>query len=121
MADGRGDRGLCGRHVVSKESGEGLRSVLGIVPGNPVGDLISQHERLAEQLVWITMVMAVVGVLSALFVSRGRERKGANLVLPALLVIVALVATIWVVRVGDLGSRALWNPTGEMVYTSAPG
>lgn len=103
--------------LVAKESGEGLERALGIVPGNPVGDLISQHEELAEQLAWITVVVAVVAVLNVLLVSRGAESRTVDKVLPVVLIAAALVATIWVVRTGDIGSRAVWNPTGETVYS----
>jgi len=104
--------------IVAKESGEGLRRALGLVPGNPVGDLITQHEALAQQLAWMTVVVAVLAVLNVVLVSRGAENKTVDRVLPVVLIVAALLATIWVVRTGDIGSRAVWNPTGETVYTN---
>ena len=59
------------------------------------------------------VVVAVIAVLTVLLVSRGPEGKMVDRVLPLLLVAATLVATIWVVRTGDIGSRAVWNPTGE--------
>ena len=104
--------------LVAKESGEGLQRAKGIVPGNPIGDLIARHEELAGQLAWIMIVVAVIAVLNVLLVSRGRGGQTVDRVLPVLLVAAALVATIWVVRTGDIGSRAVWNPTGDTVYTT---
>ena len=104
--------------IVAKESGEGLRRALGLVPGNPVGDLITQHEALAQQLAWMTVVVAVLAVLNVVLVSRGAENKTVDRVLPVVLIVAALLATIWVVRTGDIGSRAVWNPTGGTVYTN---
>ncbi len=42
-----------------------------------------------------------------------RSRTGAlGIVLLLLLLAAAVVATLWTVRVGDIGARAVWNPTG---------
>jgi hypothetical protein len=41
--------------------------------------------------------------------------------LPVLLVIVALVMAYWVYRVGDIGSRAVWNPEGSVNYSTSGG
>jgi hypothetical protein len=37
-------------------------------------------------------------------------------VLPVLLIAAALVALIWILRVGDLGARAVWNPTAPPLF-----
>ena len=39
-----------------------------------------------------------------------------RIVLPVLLVAVAVVALVWVVRIGDLGARAVWNPTAPSLF-----
>ena len=104
--------------MIARASGPGLAQALGIAPGNPVGDLISRHAQLATQLTWIIVVVAVLAVLNVLLVSRGREQKTVERVLPLVLIVAALIATIWVIRTGDIGSRAVWNPTGDMDYSS---
>lgn len=104
---------------VAKQSGLALEAALGIKPGNPVGDLILQHSLLAEQLFWIMIVFAVVGLVNVFVVkgisgnAEGAAKQPAivRIVLPVLLVAVAVVALVWVVRVGDLGAHAVWNPT----------
>jgi hypothetical protein len=41
--------------------------------------------------------------------------------LPVLLVIAGLVMAFWVYRVGDIGSRAVWNPEGNVNYSTSAG
>ena len=37
-------------------------------------------------------------------------------VLPVALVVVGVLVLVWCYRVGDIGSRAVWNPTGTQTY-----
>ena len=62
--------GATGVTYVAKQSGLAFEVALGIKPGNPVGDLILQHSLLAEQLFWIMIVFAVVGLVNV-FVVQG--------------------------------------------------
>jgi hypothetical protein len=109
---------------VARQSGLALEAALGIKPGNPVGDLILQHSLLANQLFYIMIVFAVIGLLNVFLVSRRTSDGGAaakqsaivRIVLPVLLVAVAGVALVWVVRIGDLGARAVWNPTAPSLF-----
>ena len=112
--------GATGATYVARQSGLAFEAALGIQPGNPVGDLILRHSLLANQLLWIMIVFSVIGLLNVFLVSRGRSGSSdvgtkqpaiVRVVLPILLVAAALVALVWIVRVGDLGARAVWNPT----------
>ena len=112
--------GATGATYVAKQSGLALEAALAIRPGNPVGDLILQHSLLANQLFWIMIVFSVIGLLNVFLVSRrpaGTTDAGSKqpaivrIVLPILLVAAAAVALVWIVRVGDLGAHAVWNPT----------
>jgi hypothetical protein len=118
--------GATGAAYVAKQSGLALELALGIRPGNPVGDLILRHSQLAEQLFWIMIVFSVIGLLNVFLVSRktssnaeGEAKQPAivRIVLPILLVAVAVVALVWIVRVGDLGARAVWNPTAPPLFS----
>ena len=108
---------------VARQSGLAFEAALGIKPGNPVGDLILQHSLLANQLFYIMIVFAAIGLINV-FVVRKSTADGAavkqpaiiRIVLPILLVATGLVALIWIVRVGDLGSRAVWNPTAPPLF-----
>ena len=108
---------------VAEQSGEALQASLGITGGNPVGDLIDQHSALASQLFYIMLGFSVITLANVFLVRtvrrRRRERRtegsrqrrcgSCSLVAMAA---VGVVAFIWVARVGDLGARAVWNPTG---------
>jgi hypothetical protein len=108
---------------VARQSGLAFEAALGIKPGNPVGDLILQHSLLANQLFYIMIVFAAIGLINVFVVRRSTADSAAakqpaiiRIVLPILLVAAALVALIWIVRVGDLGARAVWNPTAPPLF-----
>jgi hypothetical protein len=108
---------------VARQSGLAFEAALGIKPGNPVGDLILQHSLLANQLFYIMIVFAAIGLINVFVVRKSTsDSAGAQqpaiirIVLPILLVAAALVALIWIVRVGDLGARAVWNPTAPPLF-----
>jgi hypothetical protein len=118
--------GTLGATFVTKQSGEELKRALGIKPGNPVGDLIEKHEQLANQLLILVAIFTVIAVASSLLVSRlnvapRRPPVAIEVGLPVLLVISALVMAFWVYRVGDIGSRAVWNPEGTVNYSTSAG
>jgi hypothetical protein len=98
---------------------------LGIKPGNPVGDLVLQHSLLANQLFYIMIVLAVIGLLNVFLVSKRTTEEGnaaakqsaiLRVGLPILLVAAGVVALVWVIRVGDLGARSVWNPTAPALF-----
>jgi hypothetical protein len=106
---------------VARQSGEALRAALKIDPTNApeVSRLIDQHATLATQLLVIMTVFAAVAVVNVFLVRRRGEtrRRVISVLLPVLLVALGLVAMYWCYRVGDIGSRAVWNPTGAVKYT----
>jgi hypothetical protein len=108
---------------VARQSGLAFEAALGIKPGNPVGDLILQHSLLANQLFYIMIVFAAIGLINVFVVRKSTSDDAASkqptiirIVLPILLVAAALVALVWIVRVGDLGARAVWNPTAPPLF-----
>jgi hypothetical protein len=107
---------------VAKQSGLAFEAALGIKPGNPVGDLILRHSLLANQLFYIMIGFTVISLLNVFLVSKatadGAAKQSAvlRIGLPILLVAAAVVALAWVVRVGDLGARAVWNPTAPPLF-----
>jgi hypothetical protein len=113
---------------VARQSGLALEAALGVTPGNPVGQLVTQHSLLANQLFYIMIVFAALGLLNV-FVVRKSPAASANtsgntakqpaiirVVLPLLMLAVAVVAVVWIIRVGDLGARAVWNPTAPPLF-----
>lgn len=109
---------------VAVESGEALATVLRIFEQDTAArPLIERHYDLGRQLRWMTLATAVLGVLVALLVGRrppGGDRtparRGLEVGLVVALLVVAAVASFWAYRVGDLGARAVWNPTGAQNY-----
>ena len=112
----------------ARESGQAFSVRMGIQPGNPVGDLIVQHEALADQLFYIMLGYAVIAVATVFLVpprveatgdgasSRKPSRGPLGLVLLGLLLAIGAVALLWVVRVGDIGARAVWNPNSTGLF-----
>jgi hypothetical protein len=107
---------------VARQSGLAFEAALGITPGNPVGNLILRHSMLANQLFYIMIGFSVIGLLNVFLVSKraadGAAKQSAilRIGLPILLVAAAVVALAWIVRVGDLGARAVWNPTAPPLF-----
>jgi hypothetical protein len=112
----------------AKQSGEAFAARMGIKPGNPSGDLIMQHEALANQLFYIMLGYTVIA-LAAVFLVTARvavpgdaasvkrsSRGPLGVVLLVLLLAVGAAALLWVVRVGDLGARAVWNPNSTGLF-----
>ena len=118
--------GSTGATWVAEQSGEALQASLGITGGNPVGDLIDQHEVLAGQLFYIMLGFSALALLNVFLVRTVRTADGSGTrtrppLAPRILLVVAqaavgVVAFIWVARVGDLGARAVWNPTGTGLF-----
>lgn len=121
--------GAVGATLVAKESGQALYTAVGISPERgPVFDLINSHARLADQLIVLVIVTAVLAVACALLVSprpgakaaatksAGRQRA-FDIALPLALVVVAAFASFWAYRVGDLGAQSVWNPAGTLSYS----
>ena len=112
----------------ARESGEALKARMDLRPGNPVHDLIQQHEALADQLFHIMLGYAVIAVTAVFLVpprdgttgdgvSPVRSSRGPlGLVLLLLLLAAAAVAMVWTARVGDIGARAVWNPNSTGLF-----
>jgi Predicted membrane protein (DUF2231) len=115
--------GATGVTFVARQSGLAFEAALGIKPGNPVGDLILRHSLLAKQLFYIMIGFTIIGLLNVFLVAKRTAVDGAakqsavlRIGLPILLVAAAVVALAWIVRVGDLGARAVWNPTAPPLF-----
>ena len=128
----------------SVQSGEALEEAGGIGAaglGGPVAELVERHEDLAKQLQWLVWGYAVVAVVAVVLARRsasleetGGERsdRGAGsgaahrsglvvTALSAVLVLGAVAVGVQTYRVGDAGSKAVWNPTGTVDYTGPAG
>ena len=111
---------------VAEQSGEALQASLQITGGNPVGDLVNQHSALAGQLFYIMLGFSAITLHNVVLVrtvpaADGRPEEGKpaaplRILLVVTMAAVGVLAFIWVARVGDLGARAVWNPTGTGLF-----
>ncbi len=118
--------GSLGAVFVARESGQALAQALfaSEALGGEAATLVAKHSDLADQLLGITIPLAVVTVAAAFLVGRvggtpeHRGSRGRDRALLAVLLILAAVAAFWVYRVGDAGATAVWNPTGTQNYSA---
>ncbi len=101
---------------VAKESGQSLESALAL--GGDVARLVDEHAERADLLFILVIAYAVVAVLAVL-AHRSRGMSKALSQALSLLVIVGAVAVAYqTYRVGDIGSRAVWNPSDTADFSS---
>lgn len=97
---------------VATQSGEKLADRVGVP---------TRHQDLGEELIWFALPLLALVVALVLLdrrtpppVEAGSTTGGllsAVNVVAVLSVIAAVAAGVWVFRVGDAGSRAVWEPT----------
>jgi hypothetical protein len=126
-----GSAGCLVAGFVAKESGEAFFDRL----NEP--EFVAVHAGRGQLLVWFLLAFFVVSAAAAFMLGGptpllgGRERVGAarpvQLVVAALLVVVAVGTGVQVVRTGDAGARAVWSSgtlggvTGGPASTSGVG
>ena len=106
---------------VARQSGEKLQETLGLTGGgSPAADLVAVHRSRAGVLMVTVLVFAAIACV-AFLLSRDPERFTGRLavMVSVLLVVGAAVVGFQTYRVGDIGSRAVWNPTGQVDYGTA--
>ncbi|HEV2780218.1 MAG TPA: DUF2231 domain-containing protein [Actinophytocola sp.] len=93
---------------IATDSGESLKNRL------PPNSQIDEHERLGNQLLWyaIPLLVAVVALMVVHTMGQRQALRWARLATVAAAVLtlgLAVAAGIHVYRVGDAGSRAVWD------------
>ncbi|MDQ3104495.1 MAG: hypothetical protein M3Q87_04650 [Actinomycetota bacterium] len=107
---------------VATQSGEALMRAGGLGAaglGGRVAEIVERHEDLGKQLFLMTVAYAVVAVVAAAVA--GRTGAGSRVlmnVVTVLLLIGAVAVGVQTYRVGDAGSEAVWNPTGNVEYST---
>jgi len=102
---------------VSVQSGEALDEAGGQGAAGlrgPVASLVEEHEELAEQL--LLMVVAYAVAVSVAVVLARSSTRGVATALSLLVLVGAVAVGVQTYRVGDLGARAVWNPTDSVDY-----
>jgi hypothetical protein len=110
---------------VAKQSGQALWDRLG------AQEIVAEHAARGALLVWILLAFFVVSVAAVFMLggstplANGRDRSGAagpvQVVVAALLVVVAVGAGVQVVRTGDEGTRVVWGSLAPLDGTAAAG
>ena len=107
---------------VAKESGEKLREVLGLGPGSsgPASKLIEEHQDAANLLFYFMLVFAVIAIAAFVLSRSNMTFEGPLMIVTcAVLVIGAGAVAYQTYKTGELGSKAVWNPTGGVDYGSS--
>lgn len=100
---------------VAKESGERFEEALNLA--DPIQHLVDVHAARADVLFYASIGYAVLAV-AAFVVTRSARNDFATTLLAVLLVVGAAGVAFQTYRVGDVGARAVWNPTGGVDYGS---
>ncbi len=103
-----------GSTYLAKLSGESLEDVLEL--GGETAALIEEHESRANVLLILVLVFAVVAGAAFVVTRTSTANSPVVLTVAAALVIGAVAVGVQVYRVGDIGSRAVWNPTGDRSF-----
>lgn len=100
---------------VAKVSGERFEEVLNLE--GPTKDLVELHADRADVLFYATIGYAVLAA-AAFLLTRNARSDLTTTVLAIVLVLGAAGVAFQTYRVGDVGARAVWNPTGDLDYNS---
>ena len=108
---------------VARLSGQNLKNSLGLDQGTgPVQTLIEKHQHRAFWLLIFILIFAVIAVAAYVLSRDPAKFTGALAIsVSSVLVVAAVVVAFQTYLVGDIGSRAVWNPTGQIDYGSSPG
>lgn len=111
--------------LVSKLSGENLEAALEELGGGkqweegPVGQAVKEHQDLANTLFVLMIVFALIAVaVYVLYRQADRFTGAVEYAACAVLVVGALVVAFQTYRVGEAGSKAVWNPDGNTDFSS---
>ena len=101
---------------VAIKSGEHLQRALQLQ--GPTQDLVERHAELADVLLY--GIIGYAGIAAAAFAVTRRSTRNTPVttVVAVLVVLGALGVAYQTYRVGELGARAVWNPTGQVDYSS---
>lgn len=106
---------------VARQSGAKLQEALGLQDGgadNPVAKLVEEHQERAQLLFILVLAFAAIAIVAVVLSRNTTSFDGPlAIVLSALLVLGALGVAFQTYRVGDIGSKAVWNPTGVTDYS----
>jgi hypothetical protein len=105
---------------VARQSGAHLMHNLDSRGVPPPNNLLSTHQSRGNLLFYEMIGFAVIAVAAWLLSRNPGQFNGVVAIAVSALIIVATVVTGWqVYRVGEIGSKMVWNPTGQVDYGSS--
>lgn len=104
---------------VARQSGKAFEKTLHLQ--GDANDLIQEHKHRANLLLIVVIVFAVIAIAAYVLTRVDNVSATVTNVLAVLLVIGAIGVAFQTYRVGDIGSRAVWNPSGQVDYGSDSG
>jgi hypothetical protein len=104
---------------VARQSGLHLLHNLDSRGVPPPNDLVATHQSRGNTLFYEMIAFSVIAV-GAWLLSRDASRyHGPIAIGVSALIIIATLLTAWqVYRVGEIGSKMIWNPSGDIDYSS---
>ena len=102
---------------VARQSGEQLQRVLQLQ--GPAADLVHEHAQRSDVLQVASLGYAVLAVIAFAITRSSAPSRGLLTAISVLVVLGAAGVAFQTYRVGDVGARAVWNPTGQVDYGSA--
>ncbi len=100
---------------VARESGEKFQEVLDL--GGPIAALVEEHSERADLLWYLVLAFAAVAILAFVVTWSSTANSPLVFALAAVLIVGAVGLGIQVYRVGEIGSKAVWNPTGDADFS----
>jgi uncharacterized membrane protein len=110
-----------GAVFAAKLTGQQLLTVItreGQMQG-PVGDAVRLHQQRANVLVLAMLGYAVLAIAAFVVSRRTTGTELVTTIAAVLLVAGAAGVAFQTYRVGDVGSRAVWNPTGQRDFSTS--
>lgn len=108
-----------GALFVARQSGLALDKHLGFTDFR--GALIAEHKHRANWLIIFMIGFAVVAIAAYVFTRTANPNQMISNVLAVVLVVGAALVAFQTYRVGDLGSKILWNPDGSQDFSDSAG
>jgi uncharacterized membrane protein len=111
--------GALGATFAARQSGVHLMQNLDVRQASPPTNLLSTHQNRGNWLFYMMIGFAVVAV-AAWLLSRDPARYSGVLaaVVSAVVVAASVAIGVQVYRVGEIGSKMVWNPTGDVDYNN---
>lgn len=102
---------------VTRESGFKLKDHLA-ESRFPYMKLIEEHQSRANLLFVLVIIFAVVAIAAYVLSARADLNRAVSASLSVLLVVGAVALAVQTYRVGELGSRIVWNPDGKQDFST---